>query len=51
MSVIGLLLFSPVKLPSMYRYVGGICFFVLGISVIGSEILARVLEFLEIQEQ
>jgi hypothetical protein len=51
MSVIGLLLFSPVKLPSMYRYVGGICFFIMGISVIGSEILARVLEFLEIQEQ
>jgi hypothetical protein len=39
MSVIGLLLYLPVKLPSIYRYIGGICFFIMGISVIGSEIL------------
>lgn len=51
MSVIGLLLFSPFILPSIYRFVGGICFFIMGISVIGSEILTRVLEFLEIQGQ
>jgi hypothetical protein len=39
MSVVGLLLFSPIKLPSIYRYVGGIGFFIMGSSVIGSGLL------------
>jgi sugar phosphate permease len=51
MSVVGLLLFSPIKLPSMYRFVGGFCFFIMGISIIGSDLLVRVMEFLDTQEQ
>jgi hypothetical protein len=39
MSVVGLLLFSPTKLPLIYRFVGGIGFFIMGISVIGSGLL------------
>ncbi len=39
MSVVGLLLFSPIKLPSIYRFVGGIGFFIMGSSVIGSGLL------------
>jgi hypothetical protein len=39
MSVIGVLLFSPVKLPSIYRFVGGVGFLIMGISVIGSGLL------------
>jgi hypothetical protein len=39
MTIVGLLLFSPIKLPSIYRYVGGIGFFIMGISVIGSGLL------------
>jgi hypothetical protein len=39
MSLVGLLLFSPIKLPSIYRFVGGTGFFIMGISVIGSGLL------------
>jgi hypothetical protein len=39
MTVIGLLLFSPIKLPSIYRFIGGIGFFIMGISVIGSGLI------------
>lgn len=39
MTVVGLLLFSPINLPSIYRLVGGIGFFIMGVSVIGSGLL------------
>jgi hypothetical protein len=39
MTIVGLLLFSPIKLPSIYRIVGGIGFFIMGISVIGGGLL------------
>ncbi len=39
MTVVGLLIFSPIKLPSIYRYVGGTGFFIMGISVIGAGLI------------
>jgi len=39
MLIIGLLLFSPIQLPSIYRLVGGIGFFIMGVSVIGGGLL------------
>jgi len=39
MTVVGLLIFSPVNLPSIYRFVGGTGFFIMGISVIGAGLL------------
>jgi hypothetical protein len=39
MSVVGLLVFSPIILPSIYRIVGGLGFFIMGISVVGNGLL------------
>jgi hypothetical protein len=39
MTVVGLLIFSPIKLPSIYRFVGGTGFFIMGISVIGAGLI------------
>ena len=39
MTVVGLLIFSPINLPSIYRFVGGTGFFIMGISVIGAGLI------------
>ncbi len=39
MTVVGLLIFSPIKFPSIYRFVGGTGFFIMGISVIGAGLI------------
>jgi len=39
MTVVGLLIFSPINIPSIYRFVGGTGFFIMGISVIGAGLL------------
>jgi hypothetical protein len=39
MTVVGLLIFSPISLPSIYRFVGGTGFFIMGISVIGAGLI------------
>ena len=36
LSTIGLLLFSPFHIPVSYRFIGGVGFFIMGISVIGN---------------
>jgi pilus assembly protein TadC len=36
MSIIGFLLFSPFQIPQIYRYIGGVGFFIVGVSVLGN---------------
>jgi hypothetical protein len=36
MSIIGILLFYPFKIPQIYRYIGGVGFFIVGVSVLGN---------------